>query len=187
MCFGASRPCRGALCFCAKLVCEKLFLASPGEAVTTFSLPACLTARSGTRNHVTVWEASWEDVMQLHKHLLMSIFGKTVVATAVLSGLLLFAGAPSAKANDWDDCNRRAAYAEFRLHQSIEYFGYYSPQAAYWRHERHEAYEELERYRRREWREREWREHEWREHPPAYHGPRHYRDKERHVDRDREP
>jgi hypothetical protein len=122
--------------------------------------------------------------MQLHKRLLMSIFGKTVMATAVLGGLLLSAGAPSAKANDWDDCNRRAVYAEFRLHQSIEFFGYYSPQAAYWRHERHEAYEQLERYRRREWRERAWREHEWREHHREYDGHRYYRDRDRDRDRD---
>ena len=91
--------------------------------------------------------------MQLHKHLLKSVFGKTVLATAVLSGFLLFAGAPSAKANDWDDYNRRAAYSDWRLHESIEHFGYYSPQAAYWRHERHEAYERQAHLR-----------HEYREH-----------------------
>jgi hypothetical protein len=56
----------------------------------------------------------------------------------------------SAKADDWDSCNRRVAYVEFRLHESIVYFGYYSPQANYWRHERHEAFEQLERYRRRD-------------------------------------
>jgi hypothetical protein len=65
-------------------------------------------------------------------------------------GAALFGGAPSAKANDGDDSNRRVAYAEFRLHQSILYFGYYSPQAAYWRHDRHETYEQLERYRHRD-------------------------------------
>ena len=124
--------------------------------------------------------------MQLQKHLMLSILGKIVLATAVLSGLLLFAGAPSAKANDWDDCNRRTAYAEFRLHQSIVYFGYYSPQAAYWRHERHEAYEQLERYRRREWKERAWREHEWRQHHRDYDGHRYYRDRDRNRDRDRD-
>ncbi len=122
--------------------------------------------------------------MQVHKHLMKSVFGKTTLAAAVLSGFLFFAGAPSAKANDWDDCNRRAAYAEFRLHQSIAYFGYYSPQAAYWRHERHEAYERLERYRRHEWREREWREHEWREHHGDYDDHRHYRDRDRDEDHD---
>jgi hypothetical protein len=117
--------------------------------------------------------------VRVHKHLVKSILGKAALAAAVLSGFLLFAGAPSAKANDWDDCNRRVAYAEFRLHQSIVYFGYYSPQAAYWRHERHEAYEQLESYRRREWRGREWREHEWREHHRDY-------DEHRHHDRDRD-
>jgi len=115
--------------------------------------------------------------MRLHKHLLKSVFGKAALATAALSGFLLFAGAPSAKANDWDDCNRRAAYADWRLHISIEHFGYYSPEAGYWRHERHEAYERLEWYRRHqwrahEWREREWREHEWREHHHDYDGYR---------------
>ncbi len=122
--------------------------------------------------------------MQLHKHRRKSVFGKTLLATAVLSGFLLFAGAPSAKANDWEDCNRRAAYAEFRLHQSIEFFGYYSPQARYWRHERHEAYEQLESYRRREWRERAWREHEWREHHRDYDGRRYYCDRDRDRDGD---
>jgi len=117
--------------------------------------------------------------MQLHKHLLKSVFGKTALAITLFSGLLLFAGAPSAKANDWEDSNRRAAYSDWRLHESIEHFGYYSPQAAYWRHERHEAYERLERYRRHEWRERAWREHEWREHRRDHHGHRYYRDRNR--------
>jgi hypothetical protein len=91
--------------------------------------------------------------MQLHKHLLKSVFGKAVLATAALSGFLLLAGAPSAKANDFDDCNRRTAYSDWRLHESVEHSGYYSPQANYWRHERHEAYERLDTYRRRESRE----------------------------------
>ncbi len=124
--------------------------------------------------------------MRLHKHLLKSVFGQAALAAAVLSGVLLFAGAPSAKANDWDDANRRVAYAEFRLHQAIEYFGYYSPQARYWRHERHEAYEELESYRRHEWREREWREHEWREHHRDYDGHRYYRHRDHDGDDDRD-
>jgi hypothetical protein len=129
--------------------------------------------------------------MQLHKHLWKSLFGKAAWATAALSGFLLLAGAPSAKANDWDDCNRRAAYAEFRLHESIMHFGYYSPQAGYWRHERHEAYEQLERYRRREWRDREWREREWREHERREHrrgdeDRRYYRERDRDRDRDRD-
>ncbi len=88
--------------------------------------------------------------MQLHKHLPKSVLGRAALAAAALSGFLLFAGAPGAKANDWDDCNPRAAYTDWRLH---EHFGYYSPQASHWRHERHEAYERLERYRRQNRRE----------------------------------
>jgi hypothetical protein len=107
------------------------------------------------------------------------VFDKAALATAALGGFLLFAGAPSAKANDWDDCNRRATYADWQLRVSIGHFGYYSPQASYWRHERHEAYERLERYRRREWREREWREHEWREHHRDHDGYRYYRYRDR--------
>lgn len=122
--------------------------------------------------------------MQLPKHLLKTFFGKAALATAALAAFLLFAGAPSAKANHWDDCNQRVAYAEWRLQESIEYFGYFSPQARYWRHERHEAYEQLERYRRHEWRERARREHEWREHRRDYDGHRHYRDRDRDRDGD---
>jgi hypothetical protein len=97
--------------------------------------------------------------MQAHKHLLKSAFGQGALATVALAGLLLFAGTPSAKANDWDDCNRRAAYTDGRLQESIERYGYYSPQANHWRHEQHEAYERLERYRRNDRRGHEWREH----------------------------
>ena len=124
--------------------------------------------------------------MQPHKYLLKSLFGKTALAGAVLSGFLLFAGAPSAQANDWDDCNRRAAYTDWRLHESIEHFGYYSPQANHWRHERHEAFERLEHYRH-EWRERDWHDRERREHRRDYDGRRYYRDRDGdHRDRDRD-
>jgi hypothetical protein len=122
--------------------------------------------------------------MQLQQHLLKNLFGKAALATAALSAFLflLFAGAPSAKANDWDDCNRRVAYTEWRLHESVEHFGYYSPEARHWRHERHEAYEQLERYRRHEWKERARREHEWRAHQRDYDGHRY--DRDRYRDRD---
>jgi hypothetical protein len=74
----------------------------------------------------------------------------------LLAGLL-FVGAPNLKADGFDDCNRRVAFTEYRLNEAINRHGYYSPEANRWRHERHEAYERLERYRhkhRREWRER---------------------------------
>lgn len=82
-----------------------------------------------------------------------TVFGKAALATAALGGFLLFAGAPGAKANDWDDCNRRVAYSESRYHEAVEHFGPYSREARFWAHERHEAYERAGHYR-----------HEWREH-----------------------
>jgi hypothetical protein len=80
-------------------------------------------------------------------------FFKAALATAALGGFLVLAGAPSAKANDWDDSNRRVHYAEWRYHEAVEHFGPYSREARYWAHERHEAYEHREHLR-----------HEWREH-----------------------
>ncbi len=106
--------------------------------------------------------------MQFRKQLLRSIFGKAALAAIVLGGLLLF-GAPKAKADGFDDCNRRISFSEYRLHEAIEHFGYYSPQANHWRHEREEAYERLERYRYNH-RHEDWREHERheREHRERY-------------------
>jgi len=92
-----------------------------------------------------------------------AVFGKAALATAALGGFLLFAGAPGAKANEWDDCNRRAAYADLRYQEAVEHFGSHSRDARYWANERHEAYERAEHYR-----------HEWREHHSdrdnRYHG-----------------
>jgi hypothetical protein len=59
----------------------------------------------------------------------------------MLAALALFAGAPRAKADDWDDCNRRIAYANWQLHEAVEDYGYDSGQARHWRHELHEEYE----------------------------------------------
>jgi hypothetical protein len=81
-----------------------------------------------------------------------SFFGKTALATAAL-GFFLAAGAPAAKANDWDDCNRRINYTEWRYHEAVERLGLYSRDARHWDHERHEAYERREHLR-----------HEYREH-----------------------
>jgi hypothetical protein len=88
--------------------------------------------------------------MQLNMHLrkapfVRAMFGKAALATAALSGFVLFAGVPSAKA---DNCQRRVAHAEHELGEAIEDHGYYSRQADRWRHERHEAYEACERDRR---------------------------------------
>ena len=85
-----------------------------------------------------------------------SLLGKTALATAAL-GFFLAAGAPAAKANGWDDCNRRISYTESRYHEAVERYGPYSRQARHWEHERHEAFERREHLR-----------HEYREHHRDY-------------------
>jgi hypothetical protein len=81
------------------------------------------------------------------------------LATASLGGFLLFAGAGSAKANDYDcyRVERRVEETDWRAHEAAEEFGYYSRAAKHWRHENHEARERLEHCR-----------HEYREHYRRY-------------------
>jgi hypothetical protein len=74
--------------------------------------------------------------MQLHTHLIKSVFGKAALAAAALGGFLFFSGAPSAQARDRDDYRRPII-----RHEVIVERGYYSPRAEYWRHERREAFE----------------------------------------------
>lgn len=95
-----------------------------------------------------------------------SILGKTALATAAL-GFFLAAGAPAANANDWDDCNRRVAFTEWRYHEAVERFGPNSRDARHWEHERHEAYERQAHIR-----------HEYREHHRDR-DDRYYRDYDR--------
>lgn len=87
--------------------------------------------------------------------------------------LAFFVGAPLAKADDWDDCNRRIANANWQLHEAIEDYGYDSRQARHWRHELHEEYEHQERlrrkYRNNQW-NREWRDR--RDYDNGYHADR---------------
>ncbi len=72
------------------------------------------------------------------------------VLPALLLGTLVFlGGAPKAKANDWDDCNRRIAKVQWQLHEAVEYHGYDSRQARHWRHELNEEYEKQGRLRRK--------------------------------------
>lgn len=83
---------------------------------------------------------------------LTAILVKVALAAAAL-GFFLAAGAPTAKANDWDDCNRRIAYTDMRYQEAVERFGPYSHDARHWAHERQEAYERQAHLR-----------HEYREH-----------------------
>lgn len=91
--------------------------------------------------------------MKLHSFNFKSPLGKAALATTAL-GFFLVAGAPAAKANDWDDCSRRNSYSEMRYRESVERFGPYSSQARHWDHERHEAYER-QQHLRHEYRERD--------------------------------
>ena len=114
--------------------------------------------------------------MGITKGLGTPMFGKAALATAALSGLLLFAGAPAAKA---DDCAKRIRKTEHKLHEAIEDHGYYSRQAEHWRHERREAYERCERYGDR------YRDGGWYDREGRYHDRDEYRyDRDWNRDRD---
>jgi hypothetical protein len=78
--------------------------------------------------------------MNIHLNLFRSIFGKAAIASAVLGGFLVLAGAPGAKANDWDDYHRRPAYSDWRYRQNTE--------QQRWADERHEAFERREHHDR---------------------------------------
>lgn len=66
-----------------------------------------------------------------------STLGKAALAAAMLGGLLCFAGAPHAQADERD---RIIRYDNQRLHEAEIHRGFYSPRANYWRFERREAF-----------------------------------------------
>jgi hypothetical protein len=93
-----------------------------------------------------------------------AFFGKAALAAVALGGILLFAGVPAARAQNRDDYNypaRQVQYTNWRLHEAIEHFGYYSPQANYWRHERHEALERARHARHEYYEHRRHRDRDW--------------------------
>jgi hypothetical protein len=94
-------------------------------------------------------------------------FGKAVLAAAAFMGLAVFAGAPSARADDDRNCQRRIAKADHKLHEAIEDHGWNSRQADRARHELHEARERCWNERHRWWDEdgHRWRsDHDWDDH-----------------------
>ncbi len=94
-------------------------------------------------------------------------FGRVLLATAALVGMLAFAGTPRAYAYDDERCERRIIKADHKLHQAIERHGWYSRQADHWRHELHEARERCWRERHRWWDEdgRRWHsDRDWDDH-----------------------
>jgi DNA-binding IclR family transcriptional regulator len=91
---------------------------------------------------------------------------KSIACTAALAtGLVLFAGAPGARA---DECRERLVRADHRLHEAIEHHGWESRQAEHWRHELHEAREYCWAHAHRWWDEdghrwhsdRDWDDHD---------------------------
>jgi len=105
--------------------------------------------------------------------------GKITLAGAALAGFLLFAGAPTLRADD--DCQKRISRADHRLHEAIEHHGRESRQADDARHHLREAREYCWEHSHRWWDEdgRRWRsDRDWDDHD-------HDRDRDR--DRDRPP
>ena len=76
---------------------------------------------------------------------------RALLASAVVLGMLAFAGAPSASADNYDKCQRRIAKEEHRLHEAVEDHGWYSRQADHARHELREARERCWNERHRWW------------------------------------
>jgi len=73
---------------------------------------------------------------------LKSVFGKAVLATAVLGGALCFVGASSAQADERDrgrDRDRIVRHDDYRVREDVRR-GFYSPRANDWRVERREAF-----------------------------------------------
>jgi len=96
------------------------------------------------------------------------IFGKSILAAAVLVGMLAFAGTPRASAEDYDRCQRRIAKADHKLHEAAEHHGWNSRQADNARRQLHEARERCWNERHRWWDEdghrwhsdRDWDDHD---------------------------
>jgi hypothetical protein len=95
-------------------------------------------------------------------------FGKTMLAAAALVGMLAFAGAPRASAENYDKCQRRIAKADHKLHEAAEHHGWNSKQAGRARQELHEAREHCWNENHRWWDEdghrwhsdRDWDDHD---------------------------
>lgn len=85
--------------------------------------------------------------MKLHR-LGKSLFGKAALATAALSGLLLFAGAPGAQAADRDDGGHRRFTQTDRRFQGDQDRAYYNRQFDQPRFEYREGFERSGRFDR---------------------------------------
>jgi hypothetical protein len=104
---------------------------------------------------------------------IIKLFGKTLLAAAVLGGFLLLAGAPRAAADE-GECQHRLAKADHKLHEAVEHHGWNSKQADRARHDLHEA------------RERCWNRYHkwWDEHAHRWHTDRDWDDHDHDHDGD---
>jgi hypothetical protein len=87
--------------------------------------------------------------------------------SVVFAAVLVCAAVPRVQAEGIDQCERRIAHADHKLHEAIERHGRHSAQADHERRELHEARERCWRERHRWWDEHEhrWRtEHDWDDH-----------------------
>jgi hypothetical protein len=87
-----------------------------------------------------------------------------VLAPALFTGVLLFAGATAVRA---DDCQKRTMHADHKLHEAVVHHGWQSPEADHWRHELAAARAFCWEHSHRWWDEdgHRWRsEHDWDEH-----------------------
>jgi len=87
-----------------------------------------------------------------------------VFAPLFFAAALFFVGATVVRA---DDCQRRIAKADHKLHEAVEHHGWESPQAERWRHELREARAYCWEHSHRWWDEdgRRWHtEHDWDDH-----------------------
>jgi hypothetical protein len=104
-----------------------------------------------------------------------SLLGKTALAAVALIGFLMFTAVLPLRA-DRDDCQRRVARADHRLHEAIEHHGYRSEQAERRRHELREAREHCWNANHRWWDEDAHRWHTERDWDDRDHDRDHDRD-----------
>jgi hypothetical protein len=92
-------------------------------------------------------------------------WNRSVLATLVVAGTLMFAGARTLRADD--DCQKRVINADHKLHEAAEHHGWDSPQAQHWREELNEARSYCWEHNHRWWDEDEHRWHsdrDWDDH-----------------------
>lgn len=99
----------------------------------------------------------------MQHRLISRLFRNSVVAAAVLVGSFAVTAAPKLQADD-NDCQRRIAKADHRLHEAVEHHGSHSKQADRARRDLHEAREHCWNSGHRWWNEddRKWHtERDW--------------------------